>query len=268
MNDAPKFDEYEVLKKIKHYLPHQAPLKDFVHHNTLSCFQEYPFEEAIARASKIFGYKTSLNIEEYRELYKKHLIREDILEQVIIKRKGQEQADEWIHNLFHEQYDNSISSRIGNFRSWWKNAYQVDLDHEINNVLFKLLAAYLDQGIAIWHFPFEEKGFLASVRSLEQKSLADFVNTKLGMSLLANEHITITELLELLVGDESLYENYLFEQQFTHPGWSGMVTMVEKQPLSLLDTRPITLEDLIKFELILEIDAIENRHKNKWKPIG
>ncbi len=268
MNDAPKFHEYEVLKKIKHYLPHQAPLKDFVHHNTLSCFQEYPFEEAIARASKIFGYKTSLNIEEYRELYKKHLIREDILEQVIIKRKGQDQADEWIHNLFHKQYNNSISSRIGNFRNWWKNAYQVDLDHEINNVLFKLLAAYLDQGIAIWHFPFDEKGFLASVRSLEQKSLADFVNTKLGLSLLANKNITITELLELLVGDESLYENYLFEQQFTHPGWSGMVTMIEKQPRSLLDIRPITLEDLIKFELILEIDAIENRHKNKWKPLG
>ncbi len=263
-----KFDEVEVLKRLKHYLPHQAPLKDFVHHNTLGSFQDIPFEEAISRASKIFGYKTSLNIEEYRELYKKHLIREDILECVIIKRQGKENADKWIHNLFHKEYDNSIGSRIGFFRDWWKKAYHIDLEFEINNLLFKLLGGYLDQGIAQWHFPFDERGFLASVRNLENRSLADFVKTKLGMKLLGDENITIKALLDILVADERLYENYLFEQQFSHPGWSGIVTMIEKHPESLMDTRPITLEDVIKFELILEIDALEHRQKNKWKPLS
>lgn len=263
-----KFDENKSIENLKHFLPHQAPLKDFVHHNTLSAFQDLHFEEAISRASKIFGYKTSLNINEYRELYKKHLIREDILESVIIKRKGKNNADEWINNLFHEKYDNSIPSRLGHFREWWKKAYNVDLDHEINNLLFRLLGGYLDQGIAQWHFPFDEKGFLASVRELEKNSLADFVRTDLGMSLLINDKITITALLDKLIGDESIYESYLFEQQFSHPGWSGIVAMIEKQPGSLMDARPICLEDLIKFELILEIDALEFRHKNKWKPLG
>lgn len=262
------FNLSESIQKLKHYLPHQAPLKDFVHHNTLSSFQELPFEEAISRASKIFGYKTSLNIEEYRELYRNHLIREDVLEQAIIKRKGQENADEWIHNLFHEQYDNSIKSRIGFFRELWKKSYQLDLDHEINNILFKLLGGYLDQGIAQWHFPFSEDGFLASVRELENNSLADFVRTKLGMQLLGNQSVTIEELLDRLVGDPAHYENYLFEQQFSHPGWSGMVAMIEKYPNTLMDVRPIALEELIKFELILEIDVIEHHHKNKWKPLS
>ena len=130
------FDETKTLNKLKHYLPHQAPLKDFVHHNTLSSFQEQPFFDAISRASKIFGYKTSLNIEEYRKLYKDHLIREDILENIIIKRKGKESADEWIHNLFHKEFNNSIDSRISHFRAWWKKTYRIDLDHEINNILF------------------------------------------------------------------------------------------------------------------------------------
>ena len=268
MEENNVFNEAAILKRLKHYLPHQAPLKDFVHHNTLGAFQELHFEEAISRASKIFGFKTSLNIEEYRDLYKQHLIREDILERVIIKRKGEANADVWIHNLFHKAYDISIHSRIGYFREWWKTAYKVDLEHEINNLLFRLLGGYLDQGIALWHFPFDERGFLASVRGLEDKSLADFVRTKLGMQLLSDENITIKDLLDRLVGDEKLYENYLFEQQFSHPGWSGMVVMVEKQPESLLDPRPISLSDLIKFELILEIDAIEYHQKKKWKPLG
>lgn len=262
------FNLTESLQKLKHYLPHQAPLKDFVHHNTLGSFQELPFEEAISRASKMFGYKTSLNIQEYRALYKKHLIREDILEQTIIKRKGQENPDQWIHNLFHKQYDISIKSRIGFFRALWKSTHQVDLDHEINNILFKLLGGYLDQGIAQWHFPFSQEGFLASVRELENNSLADFVRTKLGMQLLGDESVTIEELLDRLVGDPTYYENYLFEQQFSHPGWSGMVAMIEKYPNTLMDVRPIALEDLIKFELILEIDVIEHHKKNRWKPLS
>lgn len=262
------FDQAETIEKLSYYLPHQAPLKDFVHHNTLSSFQNSHFEEAISRASKIFGYKTSLNIDEYCSLYKKKIIREDILESVIIKRKGSKNADEWIHNLFHGKYDTSIHSRLGYYREWWKEVYQVDLEHEINNLLFRLLGGYLDQGVAQWHFPFDENGFLASVRKLNKNGLVNIVHTRLGASLLNNEEITIKELLDKLVGNEALYENYLFEQQFSHPGWSGIVATIEKHPESLLDARPISLEDLIKFELILEIDALEYRQKNKWKPLS
>lgn len=262
------FNEVETLQKLKKYLPHQAPLKDFVHHNTLSAFQNDHFEEAISKASKIFGYKTSLNVNEYRELYKKHLIREDILERVIIERKGEKHADEWIHNLFHESYDTSIDARLGHFREWWKKAYQIDLDLEINTNLFRLLGGYLDQGVAQWYFPFHKDGFLASVRTLQTESFSKLVRTKKGLELLKNESLTITDLLNLLVGDEQFFETYLFEQQFSHPGWSGMVATIEKQPNSLIDFRPITLQDLIKLELILEIDTIYHHHKSNWKPLG
>ena len=102
------FSEERTLERLNRFLPHQAPLKDFIHHNTLEAFSALPFEKAIAMASKLFGYKTSLNIAEYRKLYENHLIREDILEQVIIRRKGKGEADLWIHKLFHKQYRNSI----------------------------------------------------------------------------------------------------------------------------------------------------------------
>ena len=60
------FEEHEVLHELKHFLPAQAPLKDFVHHNTLHAFQHQHFYKAIRNASAIFGYKVSLSIDEYR----------------------------------------------------------------------------------------------------------------------------------------------------------------------------------------------------------
>ena len=63
------FDEHDAIKELKHYLPAQSPLKDFIHHNTLHAFQHMKFYDAIRHASGMFGYKVSLSLDEYRSLY-------------------------------------------------------------------------------------------------------------------------------------------------------------------------------------------------------
>lgn len=262
-----KFDEAATLRKLSHYLPHQAPLKDFVHHNTLSAFEDIKFENAIHTASRIFGYKVSLSINEYKWLYKKHKIREDVLERVILERQGEENADEWIHNLFHKEYDDSNPQRIGLLRAKWKKKLGIDFNAEVHSRLFKILAAYLDQGIALWRFPASENGFLAALRLLEADSFVHICHTKRARQLLADDGTSLKGLLDLLVGEEQLFEQYLFDQQFAHPGWSGLVTVVEHHPETLMDTRKISLRDVVMLELILEIDVLDSHFGNKWNPL-
>ena len=95
------FDEHAVLHELKHYLPAQAPLKDFIHHNTLHAFQNLKFDQAIYSASEILGYRVSLSLVEYRSLYETKRIREDVLERVIVQRKGSASVSKWKENVLH-----------------------------------------------------------------------------------------------------------------------------------------------------------------------
>ncbi len=262
------FDEARVLHELKHYLPAQAPLKDFIHHNSLHAFQNEKFFKAIRHASEIFGYKVSLSLQEFRTYYKTGRIRKDVLEKVILDRKGKEGLEEWEENLLEKQYTTNLLPRVGLLRLNWKFKYKTDLDSITHPALFRIICKYLDQGVSIWHFPVHEDGFLASLRELEENSYTSFFKKKRARDLLLDGTCGIKDLLDILVEDESLYKQYLFDQQFAHQGWSGLVASVETLPDNLLDKRNITLRDLIIFELLLEIDALDSTLGKNWKPLA
>ncbi|MFN8345015.1 MAG: DUF2309 domain-containing protein [Spirosomataceae bacterium] len=261
------FDEHEVIHELKHFLPAQAPLKDFIHHNTLHAFQDLKFYKGIRKASDMFGYKTSLSLDEYRTLYAEQRISTDILHKVIAEKKGPEHAQEWSRKVISKEYENRSSPKIGAIRSNWKRQYQIDLDSLVHPILFRIICSYLDQGISIWGFPVRQKSFLASLREMEKNSFSSFFRSERAKHLLLHDKCEIHTLLTILIGDESLFKQYLFDQQFAHQGWSGMVCAIEDQPQTLLDQRRISLHDLIVFELLLEIDALEFHFGKDWTPL-
>jgi len=261
------FNEHEVLHELKHYLPAQAPLKDFIHHNTLHAFQHLKFNKAIYSASAILGYRVSLSLAEYRSMYESGRITSDIIDRVIAQRNGADQINEWKNKMLTGKYHRP-APRLGTLRSNWKREYQIDLDSLVHPLLFRILCSYLDQGISMWNFPVLNKGFLASIRDMERVSFSSFFKSKRAKKILTGGYPQIGPLLKILVGDESLYKQYLFDQQFSHQGWSGMVSAVEDQPQTLLDHKKISLHDLIVFELLLEIDALDDHFGENWLPLG
>ncbi len=263
-----EFDEHASLHKLAHFLPAQAALKDFVHHNTLHAFQNHKFFKAIQEASQMFGYRTSLSIEEYRTLYAQGRIQPEVLTRIVSECHSPDKVAYWMEILLYKPFLTPIQKRIGALRHGWKDYYKISIDKVVQPILFRLLSNYLDQGISINSFPLSGNGFLAAVRDLESHSVVGFMRTERARKFLLDEQTGVAQLLDLIVGDASLYEQYLFDQQFTHPGWSGIVSVIEMQPETLLDQRSISLRELIIVELIFEIDALDQKFGDTWKPLG
>ena len=269
MNSIEKmgFDEDHVLHVIKHYLPSQTPIKDFIHHNTLHAFQHEKFYDAIFKASKIFGYQVTLELSDFRNLYSQGRISKAVLDRVIVEKKGGENLDLWKKMLISKSFDEHNDFRIGRLRELWKIKYHFDLDNHVHPLLFRILASYLDQGISSNHFPFVDQGLIASLRILESNSFASFFKTDRARNMLMDSGTSITQLLELVVGKSEFFEEYLFDQQFSHHGWSGMIVTVEESPQTLLYAKNITFKDLIILELLLEIDQLDFELGSTWKPL-
>ena len=268
LHSEESFNLTELLHDLKHYLPAQSPLKDFIHHNTLHAFQTMKFSEAIQFASKIFGYKVSLSLDEYRNFYKKDIIKKDVLEKIIVDKKGLDSLEQWKDRVINKSYETEFNPRIGKLRNHWKTSYRINLDAVTHPKIFRILGSFLDQGISIWNFPIHNLSFLDAVRELEKNSYTSFFQTKRAKKILLEGKHSITDLLKILVGDQTLYAQYIFDQQFAHQGWSGIVSAIEDNPDTLLDKRNISLHDVIVLELLFEIDALDFKFGETWAPLS
>ena len=261
------FSESHVLHELKHFLPSQQALKDFIHHNSLHAFQHMKFYDAIFKASKIFGFQVSLQLPEFRQLYANGRIRQDVMQMVIAKKKGNDAINDWEEKLINKHYDTVNEPRIGRLRNHWREIYAIDLDNLVHPLLFRILCSFLDQGIAIERFPVANQSFLQSVKLIEQNNFSSFFKTKKVRQLFLSGDYTVTSLLKKIVGKEEYFEQYLFDQQFAHHGWSGFVSAVEDNPQTLLDRKQITLHELVVFELLLELDTLDHQLGKNWRPL-
>jgi uncharacterized protein len=260
-------DVDRALHDLAHHLPAQAPLKDFVHHNTLHAFQHLPFHLGLKSAADSFGYKVYLPLNHYRNLFFTKKINTLILDKTILQNKQPETMASWKQKMLYGEYQEGRTLLIGQTRKFWKEKYRVNLDKETHPLLFRLLSSYLDQGISIWKMPLPAKGLLWAVRNMESNSFTSIFDSKRARQLLLNPKTKLEDLLGILVGDPKAYRAYIYDQQFAHPGWSGMVAVLEQQPVSLLDKKSVTLKELVTLECLLEIDALDRRLGQNWKPI-
>ena len=258
------FQLEKVVEKLSHYLPSQSPLKDFIHHNTLHAFQHDSFHEGLKKSSKLFGYKTYLQLSEYRQLFQEGKINKLLLQRFI----PSEDKSYWTSCLLDKEYSEQTNPRIGELRAHWKAQYKIDLDNFTHSTLFRITSSYLDQGISVWNFPIKDLGFLAAMRHLESNGTVSFFKKRRAKELLKKTTLNIEDCLAILVGKEELYERYLFDQQFAHPGYSGMVSVLSADAHALIDERQIDFVDWMIFECLLEIDALDAQFGEIWMPIG
>jgi len=261
------FDEEVCLKKLKHFLPAQAPLKDFVHHNTLHAFQNLDFYEALRKSAVIFGNRTTLSLHVFKEKYKNGEITDRVIDSTILELKPKKEFNKWKELMFSINDSVKFDSKIGRLRKHWEKDYGLDIDGMVRPNFVRIINSYLDQGIAFDGFPLRRIPLLDAVQRIQKDSYVKLFKSKRAIEFLFKEDKKLSELLELVVGDERFYEQYLIDQQYSHPGLSGMISAIEAKPDSVFANRPVTLFDAIYLELLFELESLEKYVNRNFKPL-
>ena len=269
------FDLDHTIGHIAHWLPTQGPIKDFIHHNTLHSVQHYPFHKGVAVAAKIFGARSYLPLDDYQNLYKKGRITQHALDWALGRSGLTGTAQEKLAaNLFakdtHSHYP-PLSIANNGIRNALLTHLEIDLNSRVHPVLFRLLSNFLDQGISRWTLPKNGERFWDCILRLVQNSflpLYPFQDPKLRELLLETPDQVILSCLHKIVGDASLYEQYILEMLLAHSGWSGMVRLIECTPQILVVPRLISLKEMIAFELACELAFIQQKKGQSFGSIA
>ncbi len=266
-HQADVFDLDAAIDHMAHWLPQQGPIKDFVHHNTLHAVQHYPFHEGVALAAKVFGARSYLPLADYQQRFKSgritHAAIDWAIEQAGCTVAEQQRLRDTLFETDRHSHYPPISLANYGIRTAWTNHLEVDLNALVHPVIFRLLSNFLDQGISRWALPKEDESFWDCVVRLSLNSLIPlypFHQLRIRELLTQQPEQVILSCLQIMVGDESLYSQYLLEVLLSHPGWSGMVRVIETNPQVLLAPRRISLKQLLAVELLCELAFVD---KNK-----
>lgn len=255
----------DTLEHLRHLLPNQGPIKDFIHHNPLHGFQSIPFHEGVALASKLFGAKSYLDPEFYQTQFKKGLITEAQFKFVVEQLSNQNSR-----TVYEENRPSAAEAKAHRpadvsqwgLRSFWKFHHQLDLVTETSPILFKLLSSYLDQGIAFWPLPSRKDSFWLSLRTLYNESplpLIPFQHNRLKSFFEKTPEEALISSLEKLIGNPEFFSRYLIETLLSYPGWAGMVCALEVNPSVLRKPSNISLLDFLAVTIGLECLLVETK---------
>ncbi|MCQ8106279.1 DUF2309 domain-containing protein [Methylomonas sp. SURF-2] len=263
---ADAFELDAVIDQLAHWLPTQGPIKDFIHHNTLHAVQHFPFHDGVAVAAKVFGARSYLPIEDYQSRFREGRISQAAIDWAIAQSGcSEERAEQLRLELFAadpESHLPPISLANDGIRNAWLNHLELDMNALVHPVMFRLLSNFLDQGISRWVLPKDGESFWDCVLRLTLNSLIPlypFHQAHVREMLNQGPEQVIMHCLRRIVGDEQLYAQYLLEVLLAHPGWSGMVRIIETNPRSLLVPRNISLKQLLAVELACELAFVDKK---------
>lgn len=94
----------ETVEHFEHFLPAQASIKDFVHHNTLHGFQHLPFAEAVKAAEQYNGASGFLEEKHFQKFYQQGRINSADLTHVLTADK-----DFNLEQIFYQNQARQIS---------------------------------------------------------------------------------------------------------------------------------------------------------------
>lgn len=265
----------DAIDGIARWLPTQSPLKDFIHHNPLHVLQNRPFHEAVALAAQVYGARSYLPLSDYQARHRRGRIHEFAIDWAVARNEPDPDRRMALRaSLFAadpEAHYPPPSLALHGMRKTWLSRLEVNLDAQVHPLLFRLTANFLDQGVSRWTVARPGESLWPCVWRLVEDSfipLYPFAEPEARSVIRLPVDEALLHCLERIVGDESLYGGYLLEMALAHPGWSGMVRVIERYPDSLLSRRAISLKEYLAVELAMELAILNLRRGRQFRSVS
>ncbi|MBN8220109.1 MAG: DUF2309 domain-containing protein [Spirochaetes bacterium] len=256
-------DVSAILAEIRHYLPSQGPIKDFIHHNTLHMFQEHDlsFHEAIRQASRLYGSREYLPVADYRSRYDRGEISEDALRYVLAPYK--EKSGAMRQELLFAEVEPVLRREGFRSQGYLKEitaANGIIPEEQIHPVLYRLLASYVDQGIASISIAENGENFWEALRRQLRDARPFGVGEAVArrVSLKEPERV-IADCLKFILPEGASPAVFLLEILMAARGWSGLIAQIEDNPASLNYHRNISLSHYLALYLAFLSDLLERK---------
>ncbi|MCG8554792.1 MAG: Na-translocating system protein MpsB [Proteobacteria bacterium] len=150
----------------------------------------------------------------------------------------------------------------------------VDLGHQINQYLMLMAGAYLDHGMAAWHWPAREQGLWKSWKrnfeddkTLSYWGIEGWKEELLRLPELPED--VILESLEALGVPEERMGSFLGWTSRKLPGWAGMMNWRGERPEHYMQKHfPASLLDFLAIRLFVERVVVADFCRKLWKIDG
>lgn len=204
------------------------PLYSFVTSNPLAGYEQMPFEEAVKQAEKLLNANVYPEASLFRQAWKKGEINEKILRDLLAQNQ-----------LFASPEDYLLQMELH------KKTVQINPNNNLDCILAKWLAAFLDEGLAEWEMPNKSEGFYQAWRKLA------IYDTDLPKTALAEIPKTSIEVLHELFnkyGEKKFITICTFHLAAL-PGWTGYINHRTDSNSQWQEAYPISLQDYLGVRL-------------------
>ena len=216
------------INNASHAVGNTWPLYTFVASNPLTGYENKSFKEAGRLAEEYRSARALPNAKAFRRAWEHGAIDAAILKSLLRKEGFKKPADYYLDYLESQKLQPEA------------NTYQ-----ELDRVMVKWLAAFLDEGLAEWTMPFKTEGFYAAWRHLV------IYDTEIGRIPLKEVPKTPWEALEnLLLGYTSEEQEEIFTRHLSAlPGWTGYIKQRAAAATDWQQEFPINLEEYLAARL-------------------
>lgn len=218
------------LEKASGVIGKTWPLYSFVTSNPLSGYERSPFAKALENAEDLLGANVYPDASLYRQAWNNGEIERNVLLKGL-RKNGISEAPELCLQIIESEK-----------RQGEKNTF-----HELDSLMAKWLACFMDEGLAEWPMPGRKKGFYKAWRKVAKY---DDELAFCDLSIIAeNSELALSNILMTYYDDEILE---IFQIHLAAlPGWTGYIKYRMESNSGWQQKYPISLQDYMAVRLTI-----------------